>query len=104
MRIFNVLIIIRIFDNSPTLTKYMEVLCKYVSPKIELKLHRSPTELRIRWGMSLQPQAIVLVDRAATLNTFDFPLHDVHQKIVQATTSHENLLTLFDVAIMQSVM
>jgi hypothetical protein len=82
----------------------MEVLCKYVSPKIELKFQRSPTELRIRWGMSLQPQPVVLVDRAATLYTFDFPLHDVHQKIVQATTSHEDLLTLFDVAIMQSVM
>jgi hypothetical protein len=101
--IFNVLIIIRIFD-SPTLTKYMEVLCKYVSPKIELKLQRPPTELRIRWGMSIQPQAVVLFDRPATLNTFAFPLHDVHQKIVQATTSHEDLLTLFDVAIMQSVM
>jgi hypothetical protein len=82
----------------------MEVLCKYVSPKIELKLQRSPTELRIRWGMSLQPQALVLVDRLTTIYTFDFPLHDVHQKIVQATTSHEDLLTLFDVAIMQSVM
>ena len=82
----------------------MEVLCKYVSPKIELKLQRPPTELRIRCSMSIQPQAIVLVDRPATLNTFDFPLHDVHQKIVQATTSHEDLLTLFDVTIMQSVM
>ena len=101
--IFNVFIIIRIFD-SPSLTKYMEVLCKYFSPKIELKLRRSPTELRIRWGISLQPQAVVLVDRPATIYTFDFPLHDVHQKIVQATTSHEDLLTLFDVAIMQSVM
>ena len=83
----------------------MEVLCKYVSPKIELKLQRPPTELRIRCGMSIQPQAVVLVDRPATLNTFDFPLHDVHQIIVQATTrSHEDLLTLFDVAIMQSIM
>jgi hypothetical protein len=82
----------------------MEVLCKYVSPKIELKLQCPPTELRIRWGMSLQPQAVVLVDRPATLNMFDFPLHDVHQKFVQATTSHEDLLTLFDVTIMQSVM
>jgi hypothetical protein len=54
--------------------------------------------------MSLQPQAIVLIDRPATIYTFDFPLDDVHQKIVQATTSHEDLLTLFDVAIMQSVM
>jgi hypothetical protein len=82
----------------------MEVLCKYFSPIIELKLQHPPTELRIRWGMSLQPQAVVLVDRPATLYTFDFPLHDVHQKIVQATTSHEDLLTLFDVPIMQSVM
>ena len=82
----------------------MEVLCKYFSSQIELKLQCSPTELRIRWGMSLQPQAIVLVNRPATIYTFDFPLHDVHQKIVQATTSHEDLLTLFDVAIMQSVM
>ena len=82
----------------------MEVLCKYVSHKIELKLQRPPTELRIRCGMSIQPQAIMLVDRPATIYTFDFPLHDVHQKIVQATTSHEDLLTLFDVTIMQSVM
>ena len=101
--IFNVLIIIRIID-SPSLTKYMEVLCKYFSSKIELKLQRSPTELRIRWGMSLQPQAIVLVNRPTTIYTFEFPLHDVHQKIVQATTSQEDLLTLFYVPIMQSVM
>ncbi len=45
--IVNVLTIISIFD-SPTLTKYLEVLCKYASPKIELKLQRSPTGFRIR--------------------------------------------------------
>jgi hypothetical protein len=27
----------------------------------------------------LQPQAVVFVDRPATLNTFDSPLNDVHQ-------------------------
>ncbi len=82
----------------------MEVLCKYVSPTIELKLQQPTAELRIRWGMSIQPQAVMLVVRPATLNTFDSPLHDVYQKIVQATASHEDLLTLFDVAKMQSVM
>jgi hypothetical protein len=84
--------------------KYLEVLCRYVCPKIELKLQQPPVELRIGCGTSIQPQDIVFVDRPTTLNMFDIPLHDVHQKIVQATTSHKYLLTLFDVEIMQSEM
>ncbi len=54
--------------------------------------------------MSLQPHAIIGVDRLAFVTLLYVPLHDVAQEIMNTATSNKYLLALPDITVVQSVM